>query len=190
MACLYAPPDPAVWPGSASTPTAPSSDFCLGLVNRRTHWGMRRRQEGGPFPASLPAWPQCLPDCLFECHPFWVLVPAPSSPVLSGLAVVPTPLYSLSPRPFQFSFTCKEPHFPFGRCHLFPAGIRLIQTGRMGCRPLRPHLSLRPRFSGPRVALPAHVSASLAPPRARPAPGSRQPYLFIEQHASSVSFCV
>ena len=88
-ACLYAPPDSTVWPCSTSCPSVPPSDFCLGLVNRRTHRGLRRRQEGGPFPASLPAWTQRLPDCLFECHPFWVLLHHPL--VLSGLAVVPTP---------------------------------------------------------------------------------------------------
>lgn len=170
MACLYAPPDPAVWPSSASSPTVPSS-LLLGFGQGGC---IGDEKAGGrsvlSLLLSLPG--HSLPDCLFECHPFWVL-PAPSSPVLSGLAVVPLPC---TPCPQDLSSSpspVKSPTFPLEDAICFP-GIRLIQTGRMGCRPLRPVSSLRPRFSQSQVALPAHAPPAwpLHVPGSRPGSAS------------------
>lgn len=113
--------------GSSISPRAPPSGFGMGLAN------------GSAIVFILPAQPQPLPGGLSRCHPLWMLVLAPSSPypfrskggTCYLLVLTVSGTFPIALPPSQSPLT-----FPFGRCHLFPAGTELIQTGRMGCRPL------------------------------------------------------
>ena len=114
--------------------------------------GVRRWREGGPFPASLPAWPQCLPDCPLECHPFWVLVPAPSSPCPCRPSCgTHSRGYSLFLRPLGSPSPVKSPTFPLEDAICFRQGSDWCKQEGWDVDPLDPtfprgHSSQVPRL--------------------------------------------
>lgn len=97
-----------------------------------------------------------------------------------------------------FPFLCTGPprKLSHGRCHVFPAGLGLRQTGRMGRQSPGPSLLQRSRLPGHDVGLaspptpPVPLFRQPGPAACRACPGSHRPYLFIERCARSVSFRV
>lgn len=165
------------------TPAPP--DFCLGLATARQPQGPGAAGASWSFPLLSQPWPLWTPPpspgtfSVPWSHqaPCWCLSQGARHPLSDSPAPVNRPIVNSPQSPSEDAISsCR--HRDRNRQEGWDVdSLACVSSGSRGSRAPRP--SCRPG-----------VSASRAPPCARPARTPRQPYLFIEQHASTASACV
>lgn len=143
-------------PGSFSPLSVSPSGFCVGLANWKHGQEIRGQQERAVTwfiqLLSLPGhstYAVASPEVTLSGFRYLLCFL-----VLSGLGLVTVP--PGSPTSFWFPFPVNSlimnsSHFPFRRCHLFPAGTRTDTNRKDGMWTPWTTLSQRPQFPGPTV---------------------------------------